>query len=60
MGLSHGFVLPSLFVLIGKWALDEGQNRMIALATAGEETGAIVGFCLGGILSESDILGKIC
>ena len=58
MGLSHGFILPSLFVLIGKWATKDGQNRMIALTSAGEETGAIVAFFLGGILSESNVLGK--
>ena len=59
VGMSHGVVYPGLISLLSNWSPTGGTNRMVAMATAGVETGAVMAFLLGGILCSSKFLGKV-
>ena len=57
VGLSQGVIYPALLALLRNWSPSGGKNQVVAIATAGTETGAILAFFLGGILCDSNILG---
>ena len=57
IGLSQGVLFPAMLALLKKWSPTGGKNRMVAMATAGTETGVVIAFFVGGILCASKVLG---
>ena len=59
IGLSQGVLYPSTLCLIRNWSSPQDQNRLVALATAGTDSGGIIVFALGGIMCSSSFIGKL-
>ena len=58
LGLAQGVMFPAFVVLLKNWSTPESRDRMVAIATTGTETGAILAFAVGGAITDSKILGR--
>ena len=59
LGLSQGFLFPAAFALLRKWSPQHGNNRLIAVVTAGTDVGGIIAFAVGGVMCASSFLGEL-